>query len=106
MPELPVVDEIYPRLINDYLGPGLVGLVVAGVLAGGISTYDSIGSSLGAGIALRPQLVRRRLPGMAATLLVDQHLVGLLVEHRGHRNRHVDRDGAAGLGNGRNTSAV
>ena len=51
MPELPVVDEIYPRLINDYLGPGLVGLVVAGVLAGGISTYDSIGSSIGAGIA-------------------------------------------------------
>jgi SSS family transporter len=48
MPELPVVDEIYPRLIQGYLGPGLVGLVVAGVLAGGISTYDSIGSALAA----------------------------------------------------------
>ncbi|MXZ36422.1 MAG: hypothetical protein F4Z21_14720, partial [Acidobacteria bacterium] len=35
-------------LVQEYLTPGLVGLVVAGVLAGGISTYDSIGSSLAA----------------------------------------------------------
>ncbi len=48
MPELSVADEIYPRLVQEYLTPGLVGLVVAGVLAGGISTYDSIGSSLAA----------------------------------------------------------
>ena len=48
LPELSVSDEIYPRLVQEYLTPGLVGLVVAGVLAGGISTYDSIGSSLAA----------------------------------------------------------
>ena len=48
MPEISAPDEIYPRLVQEYLNPGLVGLVVAGVLAGGISTYDSIGSSLAA----------------------------------------------------------
>ena len=48
MPELPAPDQIYPLLVQEYLTPGLVGLVVAGVLAGGISTYDSIGSSLAA----------------------------------------------------------
>ena len=48
MPELAAPDEIYPRLVQEYLTSGLVGLVVAGVLAGGISTYDSIGSSLAA----------------------------------------------------------
>jgi len=51
MPEIGVgpeaaIDEVFPRLVQQYLGPGLVGLVVAGVLAGGISTYDSIGSAL------------------------------------------------------------
>jgi len=34
--------------VQDYLMPGLVGVVVGGVLAGGISTYDSIGSSVAA----------------------------------------------------------
>jgi len=48
LPDLTVPDEIYPRLVQQYLGPGLVGIVVAGVLAGGISTYDSIGSALAA----------------------------------------------------------
>ncbi len=48
MPELAAPDRIYPLLVQEYLTPGLVGLVVAGVLAGGISTYDSIGSSLAA----------------------------------------------------------
>lgn len=48
MPHLETPDEIFPRLIVEYLGPGLIGIVVAGVLAGGISTYDSIGSSLAA----------------------------------------------------------
>lgn len=47
-PDLATPDTIYPRMVADYLGPGVVGLVVGGVLAGGISTYDSIGSSLGA----------------------------------------------------------
>ena len=47
-PELEAVDRAYPMLVQEFLAPGLVGLVVAGVLAGGISTYDSIGSSLAA----------------------------------------------------------
>ena len=46
--ELEAVDRAYPMLVREFLAPGLVGLVVAGVLAGGISTYDSIGSSLAA----------------------------------------------------------
>jgi SSS family solute:Na+ symporter len=48
LPDLVLVDQIYPRLVSEYLAPGLVGLVVAGVLAGGISSYDSIGSALAA----------------------------------------------------------
>jgi SSS family solute:Na+ symporter len=48
MPHLENPDEIFPRLALEYLGPGLIGIVVAGVLAGGISTYDSIGSALAA----------------------------------------------------------
>ena len=47
-PDLQVVDEAFPRMVADFLAPGLLGLVVAGVLAGAVSTYDSIGSSLAA----------------------------------------------------------
>ena len=50
-PDLESVDEIFPQLIHRFLGPlqsGAVGLVVAGLLASGISTYDSIGSALAA----------------------------------------------------------
>ncbi len=47
-PDLAAVDEAFPRMAVDFLVPGLFGLVAAGVLAGGISTYDSIGSSLAA----------------------------------------------------------
>ena len=47
-PDLATVDRAYPMLVQEFLAPGLVGVVVAGVLAGGISTYDSIGSSLAA----------------------------------------------------------
>ena len=47
-PDLAMVDQVYPRLVQDFLGSGLIGIVVAGVLAGGISTYDSIGSSIAA----------------------------------------------------------
>ena len=34
MPELEMVDQIYPLLVQEYLGPGLVGLVVAGSFSG------------------------------------------------------------------------
>ncbi len=44
--ELQTRDSIYPLLVTDLAGPGLVGLVVAGVVAAFISTYDSIGSTL------------------------------------------------------------
>ena len=47
-PDLAMVDQVYPKLVEDFLSPGLIGIVVAGVLAGGISTYDSIGSSIAA----------------------------------------------------------
>ena len=47
-PDLPDVDQVFPKLVNEYLGPGLLGIVVAGLLAGGISTYDSISSALSA----------------------------------------------------------
>jgi len=47
-PDLGSPDQVFPRMAMDYLAPGLLGLVVAGVLAGGVSTYDSIGSSLAA----------------------------------------------------------
>jgi solute:Na+ symporter, SSS family len=42
-PDLQVVDQVYPLLINKYLGPGLIGLVVAGMVAAAFSTFDSIG---------------------------------------------------------------
>ncbi len=41
-------DLLYPRLANAYLGIGLKGLVVAGILAAAISTFDSMGSALSA----------------------------------------------------------
>ncbi len=47
-PDLAMVDQVYPKLVENFLSPGLIGIVVAGVLAGGISTYDSIGSSIAA----------------------------------------------------------
>ena len=47
-PELEVVDEAFPRMVFDFLGPGLIGVVAAGVLAGGVSSYDSIGAALAA----------------------------------------------------------
>ena len=47
-PKLPLADQVFPLLVNNYLGPGLLGIVVAGLLAGGISTYDSISSALAA----------------------------------------------------------
>ena len=48
IPGLETTDEIFPQLITGYLPTWLLGIVVAGLLAGGISTFDSIGSSLAA----------------------------------------------------------
>jgi len=41
-------DAIYPYLVSQIEAVGLKGLVVAGILAAALSTYDSIGSSLSA----------------------------------------------------------
>lgn len=43
MPGLEIADRAYPLLIARYLPAGLVGLVVAGVVAAGYSTLSSIG---------------------------------------------------------------
>ncbi len=48
VPGLEKPDALYPMLANDYLGVGLKGLVVAGVFAAVISTFDSMGSALSA----------------------------------------------------------
>ena len=51
VPELQSVDQpdtVYPLLANQFLGPGLKGLVVAGVVAAITSTFDSMGSALSA----------------------------------------------------------
>lgn len=51
IPELQNVsdpDTIFPMLADDYLGWGMKGLVVAGILAAAISTFDSMGASLSA----------------------------------------------------------
>lgn len=47
-PELDHVDSAFPRMFIDHLDGALAGLVLAGVLAACLSTYDSIGSALGA----------------------------------------------------------
>ena len=39
---LEIVDQAYPLMIKEYLPAGLVGLVVAGLVAAGYSTFDSI----------------------------------------------------------------
>ena len=48
LPALESADELYPILANRFLGPGLKGLVVAGVVAAVVSTFDSMGSALSA----------------------------------------------------------
>jgi len=51
IPDLPTMekaDELYPLLANRFLGPGLKGVVVAGVIAAVVSTFDSMGSALSA----------------------------------------------------------
>ena len=47
-PEFEAPDRLYPHLADLYLGAGLKGVVVAGIVAAAISTFDSMGSSLSA----------------------------------------------------------
>ncbi len=47
-PGLESVDSAFPKLLVDHAQGAAAGLVMAGVLAACLSTYDSIGSSLGA----------------------------------------------------------
>jgi SSS family solute:Na+ symporter len=47
-PDLEQPDRIFSLLIQDHLSEGLLAVVLAGLLAGGISTFDSIGSALAA----------------------------------------------------------
>ncbi|MCZ6674992.1 MAG: hypothetical protein O7C75_18835, partial [Verrucomicrobia bacterium] len=42
-PALEMSDMAYPLMVKKYLPPGLIGLVLAGLVAGGYSTFDSIG---------------------------------------------------------------
>ena len=48
LPDFHSPDQIYPFLASRYLGPGLQGLVVAGILAAAVSSFDSMGSALSA----------------------------------------------------------
>ncbi len=41
-------DELYPILAKHFLTPGLLGIVVAGMIAAVVSTFDSMGSALSA----------------------------------------------------------
>lgn len=47
-PDFSPPDALYPHLAGLYVGVGLKGLVVAGIVAAAISTFDSMGSSLSA----------------------------------------------------------
>lgn len=47
-PDFSPPDALYPHLADLYLGAGFKGLVVAGIVAAAISTFDSMGSSLSA----------------------------------------------------------
>ena len=42
-PALEMSDQAYPLMLKSYLPTGLIGLVLAGLVAGGYSTFDSIG---------------------------------------------------------------
>ncbi|MFT5468827.1 MAG: SSS family solute:Na+ symporter [Verrucomicrobiales bacterium] len=41
-------DELYPFMASQFLGVGLKGIVVAGMFAAAVSTFDSMGSALSA----------------------------------------------------------
>lgn len=48
MPGLDRPDMIYPVLVDRFLGVGVKGLVMAGVLASAVSTFEGIGAALSA----------------------------------------------------------
>ena len=48
LPGLAQPDVIYPRLVDQYLGSGVKGVVVAGVIASAVSTFEGIGAALSA----------------------------------------------------------
>jgi SSS family solute:Na+ symporter len=62
-------DTLYPALVKTYLGVGFKGLVVAGVVAAAVSTFDSMGSALSA-IFTRDIYARLLVRGKA-----DEHYV-------------------------------
>ena len=64
-PDLRNVDDAFPSVFVNHMDGGLAGLVLAGVLAACISTYDSIGSSLGA-VFTRDVFCRFLAPGAGA----------------------------------------
>jgi SSS family solute:Na+ symporter len=47
-PDFEAPDQLYPHMADLYLGVGMKGIVVAGIVAAAISTFDSMGSSLSA----------------------------------------------------------
>lgn len=47
-PDFESPDQLYPYMADLYLGVGLKGIVVAGIVAAAISSFDSMGSSLSA----------------------------------------------------------
>ncbi len=47
-PDYDSPDQLYPYMADLYLGVGFKGIVVAGIVAAAISTFDSMGSSLSA----------------------------------------------------------
>ena len=48
MPGLEQADRIYPALVDRYLDTGAKGIVVAGVIAAAVSTFQGIGAALSA----------------------------------------------------------
>ena len=47
-PAFTQADAMYPQIVSAYLGVGLKGIVVAGIMSAAVSTFDSMGSALSA----------------------------------------------------------
>jgi Na+/proline symporter len=70
-PGLEKADLIYPTLLKSILAPGLLGLVVAGLLAASISTFEGISAAMAA--LFTRDLYRRLLVRDAS----EQHYLGV-----------------------------